>query len=130
MKTIISILLISNFPVYCCAGERRGKITASIHNNQQAAENATVELRNAKDSSLVKLAITDKTGIAEFENIRFGTYIIKVTMVNFAMQYSAPFRIICRTIISTAPAITLQPVTTQLGNCNCYRPQAFYSKII
>ena len=37
-----------------------------------ALENATVELIKAKDSSLVKVAITDKNGIAEFEKISFG----------------------------------------------------------
>ena len=44
---------------------------------------ATVTLYKAKDSALVKVAITDKDGIADFENISFGNYILKVSMINF-----------------------------------------------
>jgi iron complex outermembrane receptor protein len=127
MKTIISIL----FTVMClfaAAQENsRGKITASVRSNQQPAENATVELHNAKDSSLVKLAITDKAGNAEFENIRFGNYIIKVTMVNFATQYSASFALSAGQV--QAPSITLQPVTTQLGNVTVTGRKPFIQKL-
>ena len=59
-----------------------------IFNQQkQLAENATVELVRAKDSSLVKTALSDKTGTADFENVLFGTYILKTTLVNHEKQF-------------------------------------------
>jgi len=70
----------------------RGKISVAIVNEQQTPlENATVELRKAKDSSLTKIAISDKNGLAEFENILFGMYLLKVSMAGRAVQYSSPF---------------------------------------
>src|SRR5262245_35443697 len=72
----------------------RGKISVTIVNDQQAVlENATVELRKAKDSSLVKVAITDKKGLAEFENIVFGNYFLKVSQASRVTQLSSSFNL-------------------------------------
>ncbi len=72
------------------AQDSRGKITVTITNQQQApVENATVELRSAKDSSLVKTSLTDKAGLAEFDKVRFGEYFIAVSMVNYRSQNSS-----------------------------------------
>jgi hypothetical protein len=66
----------------------KGKIKIAVTNEKAIAlENATVELINAKDSSLVKIAVTDKTGLAEFEKFPFGSYLLKTTMVNYGTQY-------------------------------------------
>jgi iron complex outermembrane recepter protein len=129
MKTITSMLFLFIATFAAAQENSRGKITASVRNNQQAAENATVELRYAKDSALVKLALTDKTGIAEFENIRFGTYIIKVTMVNFSMQYAPAFSLSAAQSIVQVPPITLQPVTTQLGAVTVTGRKPFIQKL-
>ena len=76
-----------------------GKITATVKNeNQHAMENATVQLLKSKDSSLVKVAITDNKGVAEFEHIIFGYYLLKATMVNHAPLYSAPVTLSYHTI--------------------------------
>jgi hypothetical protein len=56
--------------------------------NKNALENATVELLNAKDSSLVKADITDDKGIADFQKIAFGAYLAKVTLMNYDTKYS------------------------------------------
>jgi iron complex outermembrane receptor protein len=129
MKTIISILFTVLSLLAAAQESSRGKITEAIRNGQQPAENATVELLNAKDSSLVKLAITDKSGIAEFENTRFGTYIIKVTMINFATQYSALFSLSAEQPLVQLPSLTLQPVTTQLGAVTVTGRKPFIQKL-
>ncbi|HYE56273.1 MAG TPA: TonB-dependent receptor [Chitinophagaceae bacterium] len=72
----------------------RGKFTVTIANDQnQPVENVTVQLLRSKDSSLVKAAITDKVGLAEFDNIRFGSYLVKATMVNHAPSFSTVFNL-------------------------------------
>ena len=71
-----------------------GKITATVKNEGgQVLENATVEVIKGNDSLLVKAAISDNNGIAEFEQIALGSYRIKATMVNYTTQYSPVFSI-------------------------------------
>ena len=84
------------------AQAQRGSVRVTIVNEQQVAlENATVEVAKAKDSSLVKVGITDKNGSAELENIRFGDYLLKVTMVNYNIQYSSSFTLSAEQTIVT-----------------------------
>ena len=69
-----------------------GNISVLIKNESQSpVENATVELLRSQDSSLAKTEISNGTGIAYFENIAFGTYVIKVSSINYVTEYSLPF---------------------------------------
>lgn len=54
-------------------------------------ENATVELLRAKDSALLKTALSDKAGVAGWDAVAAGTYLVRVTAVNFDPYFSAPF---------------------------------------
>jgi len=94
MKTfLIGVLLCLGFLVKAQI-PNPGKISVTIINDERLpAENATVQLLKAKDSALVKVALTDKDGVAEFENISFGTYILKVSMINFRNYFSAVFEV-------------------------------------
>ena len=93
------------FLLLVCLGThaQTGKITAMVVNDQQASiENLTVELLKNKDSALIKAAITDKNGIAVFDNTRFGEYRLRVTGVNYTTVYSASF-----TLSAEQPEITV-----------------------
>ena len=93
----------------------RGKITASVTNEKnQAIENATVELLKTKDSSLAKTAITDKNGLAEFENIRLGSYFLKISFVNYTTQFTKAVSLSTDQLLVQIPAISLQPGTTEI----------------
>lgn len=59
--------------------------------NGQSIPSATVSLLKAKDSALVKLAVSDKTGTYEFINIKEGEYFIQVTSVGFGKSLSKKF---------------------------------------
>src|ERR1044071_6867325 len=66
----------------------RAKVFVTIVNEQKSPlENVTVELLKTRDSSLVKAALSDKNGIAEFENIAFGNYILKTNMAGRLGQF-------------------------------------------
>ena len=68
----------------------RGKISGKVTDEQQKPiEGATAELLRTKDSSLVKVAISNKSGLIEFENIRFGSYFIKTTYINHERSFSS-----------------------------------------
>ncbi|MEI9955317.1 MAG: TonB-dependent receptor [Ferruginibacter sp.] len=130
MKSIITIVLIATSLFAFAQQNGRGKITATVLNDKKIAiENATVELRKAKDSALVKISLTDKNGIAEFENIRYSNYIIKVTVVNFATQYAASFTLSAEQPLAQLPAISLQPGTTQLAAVTVTNKKPFIQKL-
>lgn len=66
----------------------KGTVTVRFVNEQQAAiKNVTVELLK-EDSTLVKVALTDAAGYSQFENISFGRYLVKATLVNHTIYYS------------------------------------------
>ncbi|MBS1509276.1 MAG: TonB-dependent receptor [Bacteroidetes bacterium] len=107
-----------------------GKITVTVFDHQQTVlENATVELRKATDSSLVKIALADKSGTALFENIVFGSYIIKVTAANFAAQYISSFTLSPAQPVLNIPAIHLQPAQTQLAGVTVTGRKPFIQKL-
>jgi hypothetical protein len=109
---------------------QRGKLKVNIVNEQQAAlENATVEVLKVKDSSLVKAGITDKNGLAELENIRFGDYLLKITMINYSTQYSSSFSLSAAHADLTLPGIVLQPKTGQLENVTVTGKKPFIQKL-
>jgi iron complex outermembrane recepter protein len=76
------LLLFSSRNVY--AQNPTGKITGSIKDgNGKAIEAATISLLKAKDSSLVKVALSGKTGIYEFEKIPQGIYLVSISVGGF-----------------------------------------------
>ena len=108
----------------------RGKIKITITNEKAIAlENATVELIKAKDSSLVKVAITDKDGVAEFEKISFGSYLLKATMVNYGPQYSSVAELSESNADINVPSLSLQPQSTQLGGVTVTGKKPFIQKL-
>ncbi len=129
MKPLITLLLITvMFSAY--AQDGRGKVAASIFTNQQApAENVTVELRKSKDSSIAKLGVTDKKGLVEFENIRFGSYFIKATLVNHTPQFSKTFSLSAEQPNVQVPSLTLQPGSTQMSGVTVTGRKPFIQKL-
>jgi hypothetical protein len=66
------------------AQTKTGKITGVITDvNAQAVESATASLQRAKDSALVKVSVSDKYGLFEFDNLAEGEYFVTVTAVGF-----------------------------------------------
>ena len=120
------LLLCGTVMVYA----QRGSVKVNIVNDEQAAlENATVELIQKKDSSLVKAGITDKNGLAELENIRFGDYLLRVTMVNHSTQYSSSFSLTAEQSSLTIPKIVLTPKTGQLSSVTVTARKPFIQKL-
>jgi iron complex outermembrane recepter protein len=125
------LVLISLFTLIgTVALAQRGTIKVSVVNDQKAAvENATVELLRIKDSSLAKAAISDKNGIAELESIRFGEYVVKVTLVNYAAAFSSPVTLSETQSSITIPVITMLPRTGQLGAVTVTARKPFIQKL-
>ncbi|AXY76741.1 TonB-dependent receptor [Paraflavitalea soli] len=109
MLVMISLLSVG---ITMAQNSQRGKITVNIlGEGQQGLENATVELLKSKDSTLVKAAISGKAGLAELENIPLGSYVLRITMINYARQFSTPVSLTGERSVISLPAITLLPAT-------------------
>lgn len=54
---------------------------------------ATISLLVSKDSSLYKAAISDNNGVYIFENVKAGSYLVKITSVNYKTWYSSNFEL-------------------------------------
>ena len=48
---------------------------------------------NAKDSSVAKLAVTNKSGEYQFKNIKDGRYLTSVSYVGYSISYSPVFEV-------------------------------------
>ena len=128
MKKVFSIVI--GICVALLLNAQRGKISVIVVNDQQnALENATVELRKIKDSSLVKIALTDKNGLAEFENILFGNYFLKASSTSRATQFSSSFNLSPDRSQLTVPKISLSPDTKQLANVTLTSRKPFIQKL-
>jgi hypothetical protein len=119
--------------VYCLlviAQSPKGSVEVHIINEQRSSlENATVELLRSKDSSLARTAITDKNGTAEIENISFGSYLLKISMVNHATQYSNVFTIGAEQTSLRVPEIALPPRSTDIGGVTVTSRKPFIQKL-
>lgn len=89
MKIILFIFL-----AYASVNSIKGQIKISGEINDSAGKpfaNATVFLNKAKDSSIIKIAVTNKFGIYEFDQIKNGRYFISVTAIGYLKAFSKEF---------------------------------------
>jgi iron complex outermembrane receptor protein len=117
-KTVVYLIILLCFCTIQLMAQNRGncKITTVIINEKNnPIENTGVELVKSKDSSLVKFAFIDKNGLVEFENIRPGSYRIKVSLVNYTTHLSIPFTVAADELTVAIPKIILQPRVSEIN---------------
>src|SRR6478672_3342909 len=86
----IYLLIVTAFIFTCAFSQTIGKVSGSIISaDKKAIEAVTVSLLKAKDSSLVKMEITDKNGMYEFEHVSNGNYLLKADAVGYEKSYTA-----------------------------------------
>jgi len=90
------------------AQTKSGKISGLITDaNTQGIESATASLQRVKDSSLVKVAVSDKKGSYEFEQLPEGNYYVTVTAVGYTKAVSKPVKLATGSFVQL-PALQLQ----------------------
>jgi iron complex outermembrane receptor protein len=104
----------------------KGSVTLRIANS---TEGATVELLKEKDSSLVKVAITDKEGNALFENIPLGNYLARITLVNFTTHYTSRIQLSETQTSVSLPLITLLPKSGDLSGVTVSARKPFIQRL-
>jgi iron complex outermembrane recepter protein len=83
-----------------------GKVSAT---NQPALSAATITLLKAKDSSVVKMSVTDQEGRYSFDNPPQGRFLVAVSAVGYEKQYSVPFSISSESPATELAAFVLTP---------------------
>lgn len=90
----IKTILLSALLLVTMAGfaQTNGKISGTIIDggDQKIIDAATISLLKAKDSSLVKLSLTDKEGRFSFDNVKSGNYLVMASSIGHKKVYSSP----------------------------------------
>lgn len=98
------------------AQNKTGKISGSMLDaTNNPLSSVSVSLLKAKDSSLVKAAVTGKSGKYEFENIAEGNYIILATSVGYEKKMSKSFELTSLAGTVEIDAIQLTAAAKNLG---------------
>jgi hypothetical protein len=129
MKTIL-IQTFFILTVYFLNGQQVGKINVNIQGiDRTPLQNATAELLRTKDSLLVKAAITDVKGNADFENIAAGSYLVRVTMINYTTRYSDPISVTASNSTAQFISVSLQPAAKSLSEVTVSSRKPFIQKL-
>lgn len=88
LQKITTFLLLTVISFSSFAQHQNAKIRGTVENQTKVLEAATINLLHAKDSSLVKMALTNKLGQFEMENLKPASYFIKISVVGFTEYYS------------------------------------------
>lgn len=90
---LVIFALLSSDSIFC-QQPVEGKITIRVSDeNKSPMGGVTVNLLYQKDSSLVKIAITEQDGTAGFEGILPGIYMLLVTHASYEKYFSGPVSI-------------------------------------
>lgn len=106
MRKIMTLLAVLAISFVSQAQNWNGKITGTvIDGNTKTIESATITLLRAKDSSVSKMSVADKTGKFVFEGIPEGKYMVSISAVGHNKGFSETFE-----ITHSNPTITLKTV--------------------
>ena len=87
---------------------RIGKISGIVTDDlQKPLQSVSVSLLRSKDSALVKIAVTDKQGKYEFENISEGKFLLSVSSVGYKKNFGQSFEISSSNSIINAGPVKL-----------------------
>ena len=116
MKKIVVILTIALFAIKGMAQTIETTVSGSAMDTKNAPiESATISLMKSKDSSIVKIAVSNKAGKFSFNNIPYGNYFITITSVNFIAANSILFSIAENNKAVILDTLTLQPLAKNLA---------------
>ncbi len=133
MKKFFNLLVASTIVMFSQAQTTSaGKITGSIKDGgqQKVIDAASVSLLKAKDSSLVKIAITDKEGNFTIENVKEGTYIVLATSIGHAKTYSNVFSISADNLSVAVGVLQLIPQDKSLAAVTVVAKKPFIERKI
>lgn len=95
---------------------KNGKVMGTvIDGNTKTIESATITLLRAKDSSVAKMSVADKTGLFSFDGVPEGRYMVAISAVGHNKGYSEVFEINSANQAVSLKTIELVPAAKSLG---------------
>jgi hypothetical protein len=129
MRKLAGIIVSLLFAIVINA-QNTGRIGVEVKDEiNSPLENATVELFRAKDSQLVKVNLTDKTGLAEFEGIAIGEYFIQAGMAGRSTSKSSIISITTETFNPGIQKLILSPSSKELAGVTIASKKPFIQKL-
>ena len=115
ITTLVTSLLF--FYSFTFSQVKNGRITGLVKDmNEKAVIAATVSLLKTKDSSVAKLAITNKQGEFEFDKIAEGKYLVSVSAIGFQKAFSTAVEITSNNNIISLTDFQLSTAAQSLGD--------------
>ncbi len=107
-----------------------GKVYGSIKDGgqQKIIDAASVSLLKAKDSSLVKVALTDAAGNFSIENVKDGEYLVLATSVGHSKTYSNVFTVSPTALEVNAGVLQLVPQDKNLTGVTVVAKKTFIER--
>lgn len=118
MKKIVSLITVVflALSIDSQAQMKNGAISGTvIDGNTKTIESATITLLRAKDSSVAKMTVANKTGQFSFDGVWEGSYLVSITAVGHNRGYSEIFEINAATPSVKLKTIELVPAAKSLG---------------
>jgi iron complex outermembrane receptor protein len=113
---ILLTVALTSLSIVSYSQEKMGKINGTvIDGNAKTIESATITLLKAKDSTVIKMSVADKTGKFVFEGITEGKYIVSITAVGHQKGFSETFDITEANASVTLKTIELIPVAKSIA---------------
>jgi hypothetical protein len=115
MKHLFNLLAAFSISIVSFA-QNSGKILGAIKDggNQKIIDAATISLLKAKDSSIAKVAVTDKDGNFTFENVKAGSYLVLATSLGHSKVYSNSVQISSDQDLVNVGVLQLVPIDKNL----------------
>src|ERR1700735_2674631 len=111
-KTALCLLILSILLSH--TGLKAQQVTGLAQDEQgKPLAGASIALKNNKDSSVVKLSISNTSGQYSFSSIMPGSYFVTISHIGYASQSSAKFEIRADGNVE-APAVVLARVPHEL----------------
>ncbi|WP_315814510.1 TonB-dependent receptor domain-containing protein [Paraflavitalea speifideaquila] len=93
-KLIVASIILTAFNLAAQAQQKTGKVAGTVGGTDKAAiQAATVTLLKAKDSSVVKMSVSDQAGKFEFAQVPDGKYLLLVSAVGHVKKYTPAFEV-------------------------------------
>jgi iron complex outermembrane receptor protein len=109
---ILSVLVFSGL---AALAQTTSKISGTITDEQgKVLTSTSVSLLKAKDSSLVKVAVSDKSGLYEFIDIQEGSYLVSASSVGYTKRFSSHFEVKGNNV--SVPSLSLRETSKDLTN--------------
>lgn len=118
MRKILTLLTVA-FTTLSFASNAQlnnGRISGTvIDGSTKTIESATITLLRAKDSSVVKMSVADKTGKYQFDAVPEGQYMVSISAVGHNKGFSETFSISSANAVVTLKTIELVPQAKSMG---------------